>query len=96
LELSSRLARNGELPSADVDREVVFLNLSRDSYVALDETGRRIWELLENPRRVDDLVAELARQYEGAQDVIEADVLTFLRELEREGMVRVIADHTPS
>jgi hypothetical protein len=96
LELSSRLARNEGLPSANVDREVVFLNASMDSYVALDETGRRIWELLETPRRVDDLVAELGRQFDGARGLIEADLLTFLRELEHEGMVRVIDDDTAS
>lgn len=96
MELSSRLARNEQLPSANVDREVVFLNASMDNYVALDEIGRRIWELLESPRTVDDLVAELGQQFSGAQDVIEKDVLTFLRELETEGMVRVVDEHTAS
>jgi hypothetical protein len=90
------LARNEELPSANVDREVVFLNASMDSYIALDEIGRQIWELLASPRRVDDLVAELGQQFDGDQDVIEADLLTFLRELEHEGMVRVTDDDTPS
>jgi hypothetical protein len=90
------LARNEQLPSADVDQEVVFLNASMDSYIALDEIGRRIWELLESPHRVVELVAELGHQFDGAQDVIEADVLRFLSELEHEGMVRVIDDDTAS
>jgi hypothetical protein len=90
------LARNEELPSANVDREIVFLNGSMDSYVALDEIGRRIWELLESPRRVSELVAELGAQFDGPQGVIEVDVVTFLRELEHEGMVRVIDDDTAS
>lgn len=96
MELSSRLARNEQLPSANVDRDVVFLNPSMDSYIALDEIGRRIWELLEAPRRVDELVADLHDQFHAPDGVIEADVLTFLTELQREGMVRVIDDDTAS
>lgn len=96
MELSSRLARNEELPSANVDREVVFLNAAMDSYIALDEIGRQIWELLDSPRSVDGLVAELASRFDASRDVIEADVLAFLRELEHEGMVCVIDDDTAS
>jgi hypothetical protein len=90
MDRDSLVARNEELASAPVDREIVFLNIATDSYVALDEIGRRIWDLLESPRRIADLTRELSDEFEGKRDEIAADVLTFLKELEREGMVTVV------
>jgi hypothetical protein len=91
----SLVARSEDLPCAPVDRDIVFLNRATDSYVALDEIGRRIWELLERPREIADLVAELSGEFDGSRELIAADVLVFLGELEREGMVSVV-DQRPA
>jgi Coenzyme PQQ synthesis protein D (PqqD) len=95
VDLQSLIARNEELLSAPVDRDLVFLNTASNSYVALDEIGRRVWELLEHPRRIADLIGELSKEFEGSPDAIGADVQAFLQELEREGMVRVV-DERPA
>ncbi|MGO9751513.1 MAG: PqqD family protein [Solirubrobacteraceae bacterium] len=76
--------------SAVVDDEIVFLNPGTNSYVAIDRVGRQIWELLESPRRLDDLVAALAAEYDTEPTVIGADVAAVLDELEREGTVHAV------
>ena len=83
------VSRNDEMMSAPVDRELVFLNPSTDSYVALDAVGRRIWDLLERPRRVEELVDVLCAEFDGPRATITADVAAFLAELDREGIVRI-------
>jgi hypothetical protein len=72
-----------------VDQEIVLLNMKGNNYISLDAIGRRIWELLENPAMVNDLCKQLGEEFEGTQEQISADVLSFLEELEREGLVRV-------
>ena len=83
------VTRNDELMSAPVDQEIVFLNEATDSYIALDEVGRRVWELLQRPHRLGDLVDLLCADFDGPREVITADVVGFLRELDSEGMVRI-------
>lgn len=83
------VTRNDEMMSAPVDREIVFLNQSTDSYVALDEVGRKIWDLLDRPRRVGELIDVLCSEYDGPRETITADVVAFLRELDGEGIVRI-------
>ncbi len=83
------LTRNDELMSAPVDREIVFLNQSTDSYVALDEVGRRIWDLLEQPRALGEVIDLLCAEFDGSRETITADVVSFLGELEGEGIVKV-------
>jgi len=73
--------------SAAVDDDLVVLSLRSDSYLAIDRIGRRIWELLESPRRFDDLVVLLAEEFRADPAVVAADVSAFLDELEAEGMV---------
>jgi hypothetical protein len=85
------VTRTEGLMSAPVDDDVVFLNPSTDSYIALDRIGRRIWELLESPRRFEDLVAALAAEFDTEVSVVSADVTAFLGELEREKMVHAVS-----
>lgn len=86
---SSLVTRAEDLMSAPVDREIVFLHPSADSYVALDQIGRRVWELLERPRRLADLVGRLGAEFAAPPGTIERDVVALLEELERDGIVRI-------
>ena len=88
----SIVVRNDELMSAPVDRELVFLIQATDSYVCLDEIGVRIWELLDQPQRITDLVSQLCEEFDAPLQTVTADVLAFLSELEGEGMISAV-DH---
>ncbi len=83
------VSRNDEMMSAPVDREIVFLNRSTDSYIALDEVGRKIWDLLDRPRRIEELIGVLCSEFDGPRETIAADVVAFLQELDGEGIVRI-------
>lgn len=87
--LETRLVRTAGLMSTPVDTELVVLNLATNNYIALDEIGRRIWELLESPWCVGDLCRQLSREFEATPEQIAGDVLPFLEELAGEDMVRV-------
>ena len=90
IEMNTCIVRLPDLQSAPVDEEIVILNLQTNNYVALDEIGRRIWELLASPRRVDELCQQLSREFAATPEQIAADVLPFLAELERENLTRVV------
>ena len=87
-ELSARVVRLRQAMSAEIDREIVILSLTRNHYVGLDEVGRRIWELLETPQRASDLCETLAGEFDASPEQIAGDLLPFLLELESEGLVQ--------
>jgi hypothetical protein len=89
IESTSRVVRTEGIMTAPVDDEIVLLNMKGNNYISLDAIGRRIWELLETPIAVNELCQQLAEEFEGTQEQICADVLSFLAELEQEGLVRV-------
>lgn len=89
IELHSNVVRAAGMMTAPVDQDIVILNMSKNNYVSLDQVGRRIWELLEAPVTVAVLCERLAVEFEGSKEQITADVIQFLDELEREGLVSV-------
>ena len=54
LTLEAVVVRRGEPLTAEVDEELVMLDPREGRYFGADRIGRRIWELLEQPRTVDD------------------------------------------
>ena len=87
---SSEVMRLEGLVSGPAGEDIVILNLQGNNYIALDAVGRRIWELLVTPRRVEELCAQLEGEYSAPPGKVAADVLHFLEELNREGMLRVV------
>ncbi|MFZ6027636.1 MAG: PqqD family protein [Chloroflexota bacterium] len=86
--LNTVVARTDNLLTTPADDDLVILSLESDHYVGLDPVGKRIWELLETPRTVDDLCAQLGREFCGQTERIRDDVLKFLDALAREGLIR--------
>jgi len=89
--LTSTVVRSDTSMTAPLDNELVVVSLSSNAYIALDDIGRRIWEMLETPLRVDTLCAQLAEEFAGAPEQITADVQSFLSELESVGLLHVDA-----
>jgi hypothetical protein len=86
---SSIVVQKKDLPSTAVDGDLVILSFASNNYIGLDEIGRKIWESIETPRRVDELCLELAACFQGSPAAIDNDVRVFLRDLAEEGLIDV-------
>jgi hypothetical protein len=89
IEITSTVVRVEGMMTAPVDQDIVILNMLKNNYVSLDQIGRRIWELIEAPVTVSELCLKLGDEFEGGNEQIVADVLSFLNELLKEGLMRV-------
>jgi hypothetical protein len=87
---SSSIVSRSALPiEAQVNGEVVLLNLDRDRCYGLGRTGSDIWHRLENPVQVERLGHQLEVDYEAPYEVILADILKLLNELAAEDLIDV-------
>lgn len=71
-----------DLIATDVTESIVALDLDNAAYYGVESTGRRIWQLLEEPQTIDSLVTVLTEEYEVPADRCAASVRNFLVELE--------------
>lgn len=89
LAAADRLRRVPSLLAADVDGEMVMMDVEKGVYYGLDAIGSDIWKRLETPISAAELAAELAKAYEADVATIEADVLVLFNRLVEQGLAEV-------
>ncbi len=90
IDLDTIVARPKDLPTAEVSGEIVMMNLDKGKYFALDVVGSRIWELMENPQAVKDIIQSLLDEYDVDAPTCREHVLEFANKLREEGLLEVI------
>ncbi len=75
------IQRKPDLLYNEIDGEVVMLNIENSEYYGMDQVGSRIWELLEKPVSMKQLISRLTKEYEVNEQQCTEDILTFLQDL---------------
>ncbi len=81
------VARNDGLIEAEVENEVVALNIEKGTCYGLNPVGSRVWKLLAFPIRISEICAKLLAEYKVDSGVCEREVLDLLEELRAEGLI---------
>jgi hypothetical protein len=74
MQASDCLTRNQDVIAQRAKDKVVLFNMAKGDYFSLNELGARTWELLDGSRSLEEVVVELASEYDAPMDVIAADV----------------------
>ncbi len=90
--LNTTIKRNPELASTDVDGEKVMMSIENGEYFGLDSVGSRVWELIENPIRVEELVNLLIDEFDVSKEQCEDDTLEFLNELMAKKLLIIVSE----
>jgi hypothetical protein len=96
LTLADRVARNRETLSAEIDGEVVALDIARGACYGLDPVGARIWAMIETPTAIIRVCEDLMAIYEVDPETCRVDVLDLLSSLRAEGLIEVSPAAAPS
>jgi Coenzyme PQQ synthesis protein D (PqqD) len=96
------LARASELPSAsavvivsnrqvacEVGGEAVMLQLDQGMYYGLNPVGARVWQLIQEPRRIDAIVEQLSQEFEVDCEQCLMDIRELVADLVRNRLVDV-------
>lgn len=82
------LLRRNDLPFRKLAEEAVVVNPRTREVHVLDEVGAHIWDLLAQEQTLADVVAALARAYEGDPATVRAEAAAFLSDLATKDLVR--------
>ena len=77
------------LVAADMDGKKVMLNIDKGTYYGLDDIGSHIWDLLEVPRKIQEVVDLLLQEYDVEEKVCQHDVMLFINKLYDRGLVDI-------
>lgn len=88
LDLHSRPSRVSDLAAADLDGETALLSVAQSAYFGMDPIASRVWSLLDGQRSVGEICALLVSEYDVEPARCQEDVLAYLTDLRREGLLR--------
>ncbi len=85
--LRSVVKAKEELVTADMDGETVMMSVASGKYYNLGKMGGVIWGMLKNPVSVEKLIVNLLEKYDVTRRQCEAEVLSFLNDTYKEGLL---------
>lgn len=89
LDEAAIIARTGSPVEAEVDGELVALDVESGTCYGLNGTATRIWRLLDRPLAFGELLDELTRAYDVPREQCRSEVTALLRELEADKLVEL-------
>ena len=73
--------------TANAEGELVLLHRKTGQFYGLDSVGTKVWQLLEQPRCLEQLVVALQAEYGVAEEVLRTDLHALLLSLEAAQLV---------
>jgi len=90
VELDTTIRQNDDHVAADMDGELALMSIENGKYYCLNPTGSRIWKLIEQPGRIEDICAVLAQEYAVEPQQCESEVLDHVAKLVAENLVEIV------
>lgn len=87
----ARFAIPEDVVAEVLDGEAVLLNLTTGVYFGLNETGTRVWQLLEAREDLRTVISRIADEFGVDRTAVETDVMRLVQDLVEKRLV--VADH---
>ena len=81
IRLESKILRNNEIPTNNIDGEIGMLDVEQGRYFALDSIGSEIWDMIETPISVNEVIDRLTKDYDVSKEQCTADVVELFESL---------------
>lgn len=86
-QIQAAFRRNPDLIGAAIDDELVMMSVEHGQYYGLGGVGPRVWELIEQPQTMAQLVDQILEEFEVEREVCEKDLTEFIAQMEQLGLV---------
>jgi hypothetical protein len=70
--------RNTQVIDGTIDSRQVIMQVERGKYFGLNPIGKRIWELIEAPKTLEQITSDLLLEYNITPDQCKTEVQAFL------------------
>jgi Coenzyme PQQ synthesis protein D (PqqD) len=87
----TRLLRSKEILFSEIDQDKVMIDIQHGTYFGLNPVAGEIWDLLETPHTLSELVDHLLKAYEVDAATCQAETKSVLEHLLKFGLVEIVA-----
>jgi hypothetical protein len=72
---------------SELGKEAVMMDIDNGNYIGLNETGKVIWDLIEEPLKVEDLIEKLVQKYDISKDQCSSETLEYLNRMQEQNIL---------
>ena len=87
ISLDNTVTQKKGLDATDMDGEIVMMDIDRGKYYSFNEVGSRIWNIIEKPLMVKEIVPILLNEFEVDEKTCEDSVLDFLSRIYNDELI---------
>jgi len=77
LNLDCIVQRDPDVIAAEADQDLVMVSIANGFYYGVSDVAREIWEAIERPKKISDLIDDLAASYNIDRSTCEEETLSF-------------------
>ena len=70
--------RNTQIIDGEIDDNQVMMHLNKGKYFGLNPVGKRIWELIEEPKEPAEIIQRLMTEFDVTKEQCTREVTAFL------------------
>ena len=89
IELNNIVSRREDIDTTDLNGDIVMMDLEKGKYFSLNSVGSRIWELMDKPVEIKEIIDSLLEEYDISRNECEENVLEFLGKLDEANIISV-------
>lgn len=89
LSLDCIVQRDADIIATEAGRDIVMVSIAKGSYYGVSDVAREIWESIDQPIKVSDLINNLCEAYNVDRVSCEEQTVSFLKDLMAEGLLQV-------
>ena len=89
LEPSQNIGRHPDMISAEIGGEAIMMSIEKGAYFGLNPVATRIWDLLEQPKTIAELVQAITDEYDVSVEQAAADVQEFVADMIERGIAQL-------
>ena len=82
--------RSNKALFSEVGEDIVALNVDQGNCYGMEKVTAAVWNLLETPRTLDQLVSALIERYDVGADQCRAEVAELMETMASEGLIEAI------
>lgn len=89
IELSQKITRHNDMLSAEIGGEAIMMSIEKGAYFGLNPIATRIWDLIDQPKSIAELIEVISTEYEVSDEQCSADVQEFVADMLARGIAQL-------
>ena len=90
LTLATRIVRNPDLVHTELEQHTMMMSVEAGRYFSLNSSGSRIWQLIEQPAVVADIVSTLEREFDVEPERCHAETMRLIEGLLENKLANIV------